>query len=107
MPASTSRRAGPIKPIEFATIAVLFVGRMPLERAEHSADFCFDFARATTRAWSHGGQERPPPRGHPGVAEGAEEGGRSCPLSRRLTTAGRTIEAANSRSNVVEPPALR
>jgi hypothetical protein len=35
------------------------------ECPEHSADVCFDFARATARTSNHGGQERPPPRGHP------------------------------------------
>jgi len=55
----------------------------------------------------HAGRSDPRPGVTPGVAEGAEDGGRSCPLSRLWATAGRTVEAANSHSNVVEPTAFR
>jgi hypothetical protein len=69
------RGAGPINPSSSPTIAASFVGQMRLECAEHSADLCFDFARATAGISNHGG------------------------LS---PTAGRARNAANARANVVE-----
>jgi hypothetical protein len=72
-----------------------------------SADSALEFASRTAPIRITAGRSDPRPGVTPGAAEGAEEAGRSCPLSRLSATAGRTIEAANSRSNVVEPAALR
>src|SRR5712691_3745498 len=48
------------------------------------------------------GRSDPRPGVTPGVAEGAEEGGRSCPLRGFSPTAGSAKDAANPPPNVVE-----
>lgn len=53
------------------------------------------------------GRSDPRPGVTPGVAEGAEEGGRSCPLRGLSRTAGRARNAAYARANVVEVQTFR
>jgi len=108
MPASTSRRALPIKPIEFATIAAFLrwsnagwnVKNIPL-----TSVLILRAQRLAFRITA--GRSDPRPGVTPGVAEGAKEGGRSCPLRGLLPTAGRARNAANARANVVEVQTFR
>ena len=103
MPASTSRRAGPIGPIELAIITSFFVGRLPAGMCRTFGRFLSLLLRAQTFAFRiTAGRSDPRPGVTPGVAEGAEEGGRSCPLRGLSPTAGRARNAANARANVVE-----
>ena len=103
MPASTSRRAGPIGPIELATITSFFVGRMPAGTCRTFRRFPVLILRAQPRTFRLTvSRSDPRPGVTPGVAEGTKEGGRSCPLRGLSPTAGRARNAANARANVVE-----
>ncbi len=103
MPASTSRGAGPIRLIEFATIAAVFVGEMPAGNVPNIPPISVLGLRAQRLAFRiTAGRSDPRPGVTPGVAEGAREGGRSCPLRGLSPTAGRARSAVNARANVVE-----
>lgn len=84
MPASTSRGAGPIGPSNWQQSPRSSLAECRPERAEHSADFCFGLARATTRISNHSGQERPPPRGHPRGRRRRRRGGSLLPAPRSV-----------------------
>ncbi len=83
MPASTSGGGRSDGQIETATIASFFVGGIPAgTRLNTPPVFRLEFARATTTFRIMTGRSDPRPGVTPGVAEGAEEGDRSCPAPR-------------------------
>ena len=82
MPASTSRRVGPIGPIELATITSFFVGGMPGRNVQNIPPIFVLILRVQRLALRiTAGRSDPHPGVTLGVAEGAKDGGRSCPLS--------------------------
>ena len=96
MPASTSRRAVAIKPVELATISSFLVGRNAARNVQNFPSASVLILRAQRRALRiTAGRSDPRPGVTPGVAEGAEEGGRSCPLRGPSPTTGSAKDAAN------------
>ena len=93
MPASTSRRVGPIGPIELATITSFFVGGMPGRNVQNIPPISVSILRAQRLALRiTAGRSDPRPGVTPGVAEGTEEGvapARSA-VSRRPSAARKT-----------------
>ena len=70
-------------------------------------DSVLDFGTARYVFPITAGRSDPRPGVTPGVAEGAEVGGRSCPLRGLSRLAGRARAAVNSPSNVAEPAAFK
>ena len=112
MRASTSRCASEDELIDLITIMSSNRARKSAEcRAQIAADsgglllLILRPQRISFR--TKAGRSDPHPGVTPGVAEGAEEGGRSCPLRGLRRTDPRTKHAVNQRSNVVEPAAFR
>src|SRR5258708_24790451 len=101
-------RAGPIKPVDSRQIAPFLNSSNAGGKVRNIPPISvLNFERATARIRITAGRSAPHPGVTPGVAEGAEEGGRSCPLRGPSPTAGRAKHAVNARANVVEVQTFR